>query len=102
MGEHFCAGDKSSSTSSFILAAPLPFTLQINCLILALNGMLKKSCGRQVPLPILFGAKLSCAGVVIVVAANSSRNVGLVDLVRTQKWGGCQIYTYNNFTRDCI
>ena len=87
--KHFCAGDKSSSTSSFILAAPLPFTLQINCLILALNGMLKKSCGRQVPLPILFGAKLSCAGVVIVVAANSSRNVGLGIVISSNaKMGG--------------
>ena len=87
--EHFCAGDKSSFISSFILAAPLPFTLQINCLILALNGMLKKSCGRQVPLPILFDAKLSYAGAVMVVSAYSSRNVALGVLISTNaKMGG--------------
>ena len=39
----------------------------------------------------------------MVVAANSSRNVGLgVVSSPNAKIGGCQIYTYNNFTRDCI
>ena len=59
----------SGSTITFYFADQL-FNFSIRC-------RFKKTCSPQVPRPILFGAKLICAGVVIVVAAYSSGNVGI-------------------------